>query len=310
MPFSSLTDLALETPLRIRLIRCGDEATLSFAGLAHPLRLAAAAVGPSRLLLDVVGGEDIVNLTPDLLPQVHVVLLISDTDLPDDAEKRLLAHGRAAGVCGAVGSAVGWLIRAGEMQGLRAAIPPSLDAHAAEFSDRTIVSTRLFELDGKRLTCCGGAASADFALTLIKTWFGAALQSKVMEALCIEHVREAGERSRHTLPLQPAVAEALQLMEANIEEPLNSDDIANLVGVSRRQLERLFKQHLGNMPARYYLELRLQRGRALLLESHHSIVQVGLMCGFSSGAHFATAYGALYGISPREERQRRLTGMN
>ena len=95
-------------------------------------------------------------------------------------------------------------------------------------------------------------------------------------------------------------------MEANIEEPLATDDIANLVGISRRQLERQFKQYLGSVPSRYYLELRLQRARQLLLDTNHSIVQVGLMCGFSSGSHFSTAYGALFGITPREERQRKL----
>ena len=83
-------------------------------------------------------------------------------------------------------------------------------------------------------------------------------------------------------------------------------EIAQLAGVSRRQLERLFKQYLGSLPSRYYLELRLQRARQLLRDTNHSIVQVGLMCGFSSGSHFSTAFGALFGKTPREERQRKL----
>ena len=80
-----------------------------------------------------------------------------------------------------------------------------------------------------------------------------------------------------------------------------------LGGASVAQLERLFKQYLGSLPSRYYLELRLQRARQLLLETHYSIVQVGLMCGFSSGSHFSTAFGALFGNTPREERQRKLS---
>jgi transcriptional regulator GlxA family with amidase domain len=60
------------------------------------------------------------------------------------------------------------------------------------------------------------------------------------------------------------------------------------------------------VPSRYYLELRLQRARQMLNESSHSIVQIGLMCGFSSGSHFSTAFGALFGITPREQRQRKL----
>jgi transcriptional regulator GlxA family with amidase domain len=106
--------------------------------------------------------------------------------------------------------------------------------------------------------------------------------------------------------LQPKLSEAVALMEANIEEPLSTDEIAQLAGISRRQLERLFKQYLGSLPSRYYLELRLRRARQLLLDTNHSIVQVGLMCGFSSGSHFSTAFGALFGNTPREERQRKL----
>jgi transcriptional regulator GlxA family with amidase domain len=76
--------------------------------------------------------------------------------------------------------------------------------------------------------------------------------------------------------------------------------------MSRRQLERLFKQFLNRQPSRYYLELRLVRSRQLLQGTHYSIVQVGLMCGFSSGSHFSTAFGALFGNTPRQERQRKL----
>jgi transcriptional regulator GlxA family with amidase domain len=97
--------------------------------------------------------------------------------------------------------------------------------------------------------------------------------------------------SAHGSALQPKLSEAVTLMEANIEEPLSTDDIAGLVGLSRRQLERLFKQYLDSLPSRYYLELRLQRARRLLLDTNYSIVQVGLMCGFSSGSHFSTARG-------------------
>ena len=116
-----------------------------------------------------------------------------------------------------------------------------------------------------------GAASIDFALTLIELMYGAGLQAQLKEALCIDRVRGMEERQRVALQarfgvLQPKLSEAVMLMEANIEEPLATDDIANLVGISRRQLERLFKQYLGSVPSRYYLELRLQRARQMLNE--------------------------------------------
>ena len=66
------------------------------------------------------------------------------------------------------------------------------------------------------------------------------------------------------------------------------------------------EQFLGIVPSRYYLELRLQKARQLVQQSNHSIVQVGLICGFSSSSHFSTAYSALFGRAPRDERQKML----
>jgi len=104
---------------------------------------------------------------------------------------------------------------------------------------------------------------------------------------------------------QPKLTDAVSLMEANIEEPLSTDDIAYYVGVSRRQLERLFKQYLSTVPSKYYLSLRLARARQLLQQTSKSIVQIGLACGFSSGPHFSSTYRSHFGITPREERAQR-----
>ncbi len=114
-------------------------------------------------------------------------------------------------------------------------------------------------------------------------------------------------RSLDRATAHPKLAEALALMKANFEEPLPGDDIARLVGVSRRQLERLFKQHLDTLPSKHYLELRLAHARMLLQDSSQSILQVGLACGFSSGPHFSSTYRAHFGITPREERSRRVS---
>jgi len=316
MPFSSLSHLGLESPLRIQLLRAADDTSIAFAGLVQPLRLAVKALGPARLALQVQPLESVFQAGMNRsAPFPQVILLVADAlplQLNAQDSRLLLEHCRYAKVWGAVGSAVLWLARSGEMKGLRTALPRVLDVEVGEIAESAILTSNLFELDGDRLTCCGGAASIDFSLTLIEALFGSALQTEIMEVLSVDQVRGAADRQQMAsqmrfASLQPKLSEALLLMETNLEEPLATDDVAHLVGISRRQLERLFKQYLGNMPSRYYLELRLQRAKQLLLDSHHSIVQVGLMCGFSSGSHFATAYGALFGITPREERQRKLS---
>lgn len=319
MSFASLVTLT-QLPLRILLICPEREASLTLAGLLQPLQMAAKALGPARLQLESMPLESALEpgLQASAWPGAQLCLLVSDdalAGLRKEQGRILLERCQRAPVWGAVGAAVLWLARSGAMDGARTALPWALYADAGEVAERAILTPNLFELDGHRLSCCGGAASIDFALCLIGTLFDARLQAQIQEALCVDRIRAASERQRQALQarfgvLQPKLSEAVTLMESNIEEPLATDDIAGLVGISRRQLERLFKQYLGAVPSRYYLELRLQRSRQLLLESHHSIVQIGLMCGFSSGSHFSTAYGALFGITPREERQRKLVPGN
>ena len=330
-PFSSLhTQSASTSPFKLGIIQVVEGAcaqkeklqSLSLAGLLAPFVLVEQSLGAARFELTLHQVE--INAPNEpvsaiLLPnfhQYHLVLLVADTGRtsPNAQQiRQLTQHIQQAHNWGAVGVAVLWLANAGKMQGLRTALPWASYANINELAEHAILMPNLFEQDGRCFTCCGGAASIDFALTLINAVFGTPVQANVMEALCIERVRSGDERQRIALQtrfgvLQPHLSEAVTLMENNIEEPLSTDEIAQLVGISRRQLERQFKQYLGTMPSRYYLELRLKKARQYLLESNTSIVQIGLMFGFSSGAHFSTAFGAEFGITPREERQKKLKG--
>jgi len=304
-------------PVRIELlyVENGNAAgCLNLAGLLTPLRLAEQLLGPSRVVLSVqhLSWSDLRLATLNQC-NVHLSLLVTDalvSPAPDEIRK-IAQYCQKARFWGAVGAAVLWLACAGKLPRTRSALPWALYGEINEVAEQAILVPNLFELDGQCLTCCGGTASIDFSLTLIHALFGPDLQARVMEALCVERLRSGDERQRIALQsrfgvLQPQLSEAVTLMENNIEETLSTDDIAQLVGLSRRQLERQFRQYLGTMPSRYYLELRLKKARQMLLESNSSIVQIGLMCGFSSGAHFSTAFGAQFGFTPREERQRKL----
>jgi len=91
-------------------------------------------------------------------------------------------------------------------------------------------------------------------------------------------------------------------MEQNIEEPISPATLARDVAMSTRQLERLFRRYLNRSPKRYYMELRLQKARNLLMQTDMSVINVALACGFASPSHFSKCYRAHYDTTPYRER--------
>lgn len=206
-----------------------------------------------------------------------------------------------------IGCASYWLAKMGLLNGYRATIHWKEIGRLTEECGDVIVSSNLYEIDRQRMSCAGGSATLDFVMTLIENDQGHDFVAELSELFSMERIRPSSERQRIPLATriggsQPKLTDAVSLMEANIEEPLSTDDISYYVGVSRRQLERLFKQYLGTVPSKYYLELRLNKAKQLLQQTSKSIVQIGLACGFSSGPHFSSTYRNHFGISPREER--------
>ncbi|MBB2999860.1 transcriptional regulator GlxA family with amidase domain [Paraburkholderia tropica] len=203
---------------------------------------------------------------------------------------------------------VWWLAMAGQLQGYRVAVNWETYQQFAEQFERTIVTQHLYEIDRDRATCAGGQATLDFMLAMIGREHGPELVDRIADAMGASALRGGDERQRIpfvTAPGErhPRLNDALMLMEANIEDPLTTDEIAGHVGVSRRQLERLFRQYLNAMPSKYYLGLRLAKARSQLQRTSKSVVQISLACGFSSAAHFSNAYRERFGVTPREDRR-------
>ncbi len=199
------------------------------------------------------------------------------------------------------------LAKAGLLDGYRCTIHWENIASLRETAPNVIVSEELFEMDRDRYTVSGGSAPLDMMLQIVKKAQGKELAVSISEQFMCDRMRGAFDKQRIPLRLllgadQPKLTEAVELMEANLEELINLDELAALVGVSRRQLERLFKKYLGCVPRRYYLDLRLKRARQLLLQTASSISEIAIACGFVSASHFSKSYREMFGLSPREER--------
>lgn len=170
-----------------------------------------------------------------------------------------------------------------------------------------IVTTKLSEIDRGRRTCAGGTAALDMMLHLIEEHYSADLALAVSENFIVDHIRRPSQAQRMNLRERtgisnPHLLECIELMEANIEQPLMPSELANAIGISKRQLERLFQRYLSSTPSGYYTELRLSEGRRLLMQTSLKITDIALACGFPSPGYFSNRYRGMFGYSPREER--------
>lgn len=209
---------------------------------------------------------------------------------------------------GAVDTGAHILARAGLLDGYRATTHWENAAAFAERFPAVEVSEELFEVDRNRISCSGGTAALDMMLHLIAATHGQDLAVSVSEMLLHARMRSPDDHFRMTLGQRlgvrhPRLQRIVEAMSASIEEPLDLAQLAEIGGLSRRQLERLFRTNLGDTPTGYYLKLRLRRARHLLEQTEMSVLEISLACGFVSAAYFSRAYRRYFGLAPRDDRR-------
>ncbi|HEU4517802.1 MAG TPA: GlxA family transcriptional regulator [Steroidobacteraceae bacterium] len=258
------------------------------------------------------------ELTPtialDKIGKVEILFVCGGIDVRAAVSNPLLAALRRLGErrvgLGALCTGGYALARAGLLDNYRATIHwENLPALREEFP-RVQLNDQVFSIDRDRYTASGGTAPLDLMLNLIQLKHGLRISQQVSEQFVLERVRS--DRDRQYVPLRAQVGSShgnmirvAQLMEENIEKPLSLERIAHSTGLSRRQIERLFRRHLDCVPKRYYLEMRLRRARELLLQTAMPIMDVTTSCGFKSPPHFSRCYRAQFGYPPSEERRTR-----
>ncbi len=199
------------------------------------------------------------------------------------------------------------LAKAGVLDGYRCTAHWQVLAAMQEDFPRLILTDCIYEIDRNRCTCAGGTTAIDMMLHLISLEHGQKLSTELSENLLLDRTRSMHDRQciplRHEVGTsQPKLTEAASLMANNIEEPLNSDELASLINTSRRHLERLFSTYLGCSPMNYYLGLRLKNAQRLLKQTEKSILEISIACGFTSATYFSKCYRNKFGVTPKSDR--------
>jgi transcriptional regulator GlxA family with amidase domain len=171
------------------------------------------------------------------------------------------------------------------------------------------VTQDLYVIDRDVFTCSGGTAGLDMMLHFVGEIAGSRTAVSVAEQFIHPLIRTERDHQRAAMHARygidsPRLVQIIRLMEGALEEPLDLAAIADKIGISSRQVERLFRNQMATSPRAFYLQLRLAKARMLLRHTLNPVRNVALECGFTSTSHLCRAYKQMFGIAPTTERHR------
>ena len=322
-PLRKATQNAPEVAARRFVFLLLDRFTmLSFASAIEPLRIANRISG-KQLYTWALAGEGGLSATCsngaafkldmglEEIQRDDTLLVCGGMDVQRSTTKAVLNWLRRearrgvtiAGLCTGSYS----MAKAGLLDGKKATIHwENQDGFLEEFEEVNLTKS-VFVMDGNRWSTAGGTSSLDLMLKVIAADQGEDIANTVADQLIYSTPRTDQDTQRLSIPTRigvrhPKLSQVIQMMESNIEDPMSPADLAEEVGMSTRQLERLFRRYLNRSPKRYYMELRLQKARNLLMQTDMSVINVALACGFASPSHFSKCYRSHYNTTPYRER--------
>ncbi|MHA7775230.1 GlxA family transcriptional regulator [Roseibium sp. M-1] len=298
--FSHIAFSCAVEPLRIANLLQGEE--IYRWRLASPDGTRAICSNRSVTLVDQ-------GLDP--LPPRSSLFLVSGQNVGDRATPEVLAflrRERARGTqIGAICSGAYVLAKAGLLTDRRAAIHWSFHDSFEENFPEVELCKNVFVADETFVTASGGTAAADLMLHLIGEKHGTDLAVAIADMMVYSGVRPATARQQISLQARhgirnPHIAEAIRLLNESAPYYLPTSEIARKIGISTRQLERLFQKHLKVSPKRFAIDQKLTRARNLLLQTEGSISEIALACGYESASHFIRTYHNRFGVTPHNQR--------
>lgn len=286
---------------RFSFLLCPSFTFLAFASALEPLRIAnqlsqqplfqwstlsldrAAVPSSSGVEVHVDGGLDGISIGDLLVVCAGNAPFEAAQPAVISAVNRHARHGgTVVGLCtGAVA-----LASAGLLVGRRFTLHWENQPGFRETWPDLAPTSNKYEIDGRVITCGGGAAATDLMLDLIGREYGTNFAAMVSD-MCLRRVgigSDLPQRSPLAAIIQtrsPLLAAVVDLMSMNLEDPFTMQALSKKTGYSRRHMERLFNDTIGTTPARFYLGLRLDHARSLLASTHLSLSEVATACGFT-----------------------------
>ncbi|NEY89515.1 GlxA family transcriptional regulator [Tabrizicola oligotrophica] len=297
---------------------------LATTGLIDPLRAANYLDGTARFRWSVASSEGGMTMASnglglatqrlgDLVNEPFDMVVVSSSWAPEahDSPALLAAlrkFARNGCAMGALDTGAFLLAKAGLLAGRRATVHYEHIDSLRELREETDVTEDLYVFDDNRFTCCGGTASVDLGLHILRGTCGDSLANAAARYIFHPGARPPGtpqnpagvEPLGHATP--DSVRRVIAEMERHLEEPLTIPELCDKARISQRQINRLFTRYVGKTPQLYYRDIRLDRARGLVTQTELPMSEIAVASGFASQAHFSKAYHERFGIQPRVDR--------
>lgn len=279
-------------------------------GAEHALDYSVAALVPGP-----VAASNGIRVLPDArldeAPRDGRIVMVSGagadrTPNPDlIARLRLLA--REGREIWGVSSGVVRLAQAGLLEGHIVAAHWEDIVYLKDFFPNVRTAPSLFVPGGRHPTCSGGGAAADLMLDYVRRTNGERFVEQIASTLMIDGVRDGRLQQVKPADLRFATSSkqvfaAVKLMSAHSYDPLPVQEIADRIGLSQRQLERLFKTEFDLSPAKAYAEIRMAGARQEVIAARRPLIDIALDYGYNVGT-FSKVYRRVFGVLPSEDRQ-------
>ena len=314
---------SFSSPTVVSVVPFPSFSMMALASTIEPLRAANLLSGKTLYRWSVVSldSHDLVSssgfrLAADhydlAVPPSDLTLVIASLDFDHLLQPRMLDRlARVAELSKAVGAVSHGsivLARAGLLDGYRCTGHWDRLRELQERHPLVQTTQEVFCVDRNRWTSSGGTAAMDMMLALIRAQHGQTLAMNVANNFIHSRMRLPGEvqpmevRWRYGVKDRRLV-KAISFMEQSIEAPLPLAQIADLAGLSTRQLQRLFRTELARTPEQFFVEMRLRAASDLLTHTDDSIGDIALQCGFGNQSHFARTFQTNFGQRPSDARR-------
>jgi transcriptional regulator GlxA family with amidase domain len=314
---------AFSTPAVVSVVLFPSFSMMALASTTEPLRAANLLSGKAlyRWSLVSLGAREVVSssgfrLTTDhadlALPPSDLTLIIASLEfdhlLQPSLLRRLPLALQASKAIGGVSHGSIVLARAGLLDGYRCTSHWDRLKELNEMHSKVRSTREVFCIDRNRWTSSGGTAAMDMMLTLVRAQHGQALALNVANNFIHSRMRQPGELQPMEVRWRYGVkdrrlARAIGFMEQSIESPLPLSQIAELAGLSTRQMQRLFLAELDKPPEQFFIDMRLRAANDLLAHTDDSIGDIAHQCGFGNPSHFARTFLSTFGIRPGDARR-------